>query len=185
MTLLELLVKELPGRGGWPDGATIAWQSGIDGEIYFCGDEGSRVKYSKLRLGWSSDLGFEAGVTREQYEAAIAAQQPVWNGEGLPPVGCECEFNAHDRGWEKGTILYVSEYTILLRTDRTGDPEEVFDPGVVKLLPIRTEADRNRDLAVGAMERSWESVTGVPAHDFEKIYDDIAAGKIPGVELSK
>lgn len=38
MTLLELLLEELPHRGGWPRGAACACQSAVDNEIYFYPD---------------------------------------------------------------------------------------------------------------------------------------------------
>ncbi len=67
MTLLELLVKELPNRGGWPegyqeiatDGFKHVWAYALNGRIagrpmhLHCNEHGC--------------------VTRKQYEAAIAA----------------------------------------------------------------------------------------------------------------
>lgn len=196
MTLLELLVKELPKRGGWPEDIWHVAQDS-DGQVNGYGDSEPN---ENLRGVWNAH-GFISYlfddehmflcedyatviVTREQYEDAIAAQQPVWNGEGLPPVGLLVELmdDSQSQTWGDATIKFY------------GDSFAVWDDHGeecsnslchVKVRPIRTESERKRDLAVGAMERSWESVTGVPAYDFEIIYDDIAAGKTPGLELTK
>lgn len=41
----------------------------------------------------------------EQLAAARAERIPVWNGEGLPPVGIECEWHPNVHGWVKVKIL--------------------------------------------------------------------------------
>mgnify|MGYP006897060070 CR=1 FL=1 len=89
MTLLELLVKELPKRGGWPKGIEKISQSPIDGELYL-------FKPCEILTGrgiYFFEVSDFCGIKvyKRQYEAAIAAQQTVWDGEGLPPVGAECE----------------------------------------------------------------------------------------------
>lgn len=105
-----------------------------------------------------------------------------WNGEGIPQSGelVELMDDSQSQTWGDVTIKFY------------GDSFAVWDDHGeecsnslchVHIRPICTEAERKRDLAVGAMERGWESVTGVPAYDFASIYDDIAAGKIPGVRL--
>ncbi|MDQ9205568.1 hypothetical protein QBS70_13980 [Cronobacter sakazakii] len=103
MKLIDLLVQELPKRGGWPDGAVECERYLHEAQIDFYDKDGN----------WGADCGKVYGhdfaaacvkprekgngarierVTREQYEAALAAaQQPVWDGEGLPPVGAEVE----------------------------------------------------------------------------------------------
>lgn len=242
MTLLELLVKELPKRGGWPDNAVQSWQSLVDGEIYFDSSCGKRVEYRNgdIYLPIVGN-GLHEVITREQYEAAIAAQQPiaefhsrtfpnfkaitvverddswvgtkvdgeayhcykrhwdiefisnqpVWNGDGLPPIGIKCEWQDHKtKKWITVRVVYSSEWITIISEDKDDDAVELAienygDKGRRKFRPLRTEEDRKRDIAVGAMEKSWEGATDKPAHAFESIYDAIAAGKIPGVELSK
>lgn len=52
-TLLEILLEELPARGGWPDGADEARQD-YDGEICFSG--GCGIDYDfYYRKGFASD----------------------------------------------------------------------------------------------------------------------------------
>lgn len=155
MTLLELLRQELPKRGGWPEGAACVVQSLIDGELYFYDRryDGNGAMLNLRRSGYkfckASDIGRDdvTGlltpiVTREQYEATC------WDGTGLPPVGCECEYMKHTRStgnnWSKGIIKYISEYTVVIDDDDV-DGEFIAHPLGCEFRPLRTEAERAID----------------------------------------
>ena len=145
MTLLELLVKELPKRVGWPDEAhdlrftTMKFIADCAGNEYFHIADIHRLSLTER----------QKFITREQYEAAIAAQQPAWNGEGLPPVGSKVE-SFINGDWRLVKVVYVGE---------TGGEYEalVFDVKTTKpawsdqFRPIRTEADRKRGEAIDAL----------------------------------
>ena len=175
MTLLELLVKEFPGRGGWPEGYnTIAtdgykpvWAYASNGRIaglhmhFHCNEHGC--------------------VTREQYEDAIAAQQPVWNGEGLPPIGLLVELmdDSQSQTWGDATIKFY------------GDSFAVWDDHGeecsnslchVKVRPIRTEEERKREASIAAMREFFGHASGL--YNLSGLYEEIASGKIPGLRLS-
>ncbi|HIH9462901.1 TPA: hypothetical protein ACYU77_003012 [Klebsiella variicola subsp. variicola] len=79
MTLLEILVSELPKRGGWPDGIKRLEQY-TDGSLFDGPNYKSDFKFPRV-----DDYGYDL-VTREQYEAALAAKN-----DGLSGV----EENAH------------------------------------------------------------------------------------------
>lgn len=84
MKLIDLLVKELPARGGWPEGTEYAVQD-IDGEIKFGkmiakllkpsstgvwhrGAQNEMDRFNSTECeDWQTSI-----VTREQYEAAIS-----------------------------------------------------------------------------------------------------------------
>lgn len=254
MKLIDILVDELPKRGGWPEGAAkSASYSHIPG-VHFWDGDGFRVDCSDLT---TRSLGCEK-VTREQYEAALAAKNegwidwaggecpvdtktlvdirlkvgftykschpgdyswrhaggggdiiayrlhkpqevtkaddeadlnecighdvaPVWSGEGLPPVGCECEFMKHTLdaipNWRRGIIKYVSEYTVVI-VEVLSPGEFVAHPRTCDFRPVRTEAERKRGEAVKAI-----TLTGWCQAAAEEIYGLIAAGKVPGVKL--
>lgn len=175
MTLLELPVKELPKRGGWPDEVhdlrftTMKFIADCAGNEYFHIADIHRLSLTER----------QKFITREQYEAAIAAQQPVWNGEGLPPVGSKVE-SFINGDWRLVKVVYVGE---------TGGEYEalVFDVKTTKpawsdqFRPIRTEADRKRGEAIDALISLGVFTRPVA----EKTVYAIAAGKIPGVELTK
>lgn len=114
---------------------------------------------------------------------------PVWNGEGLPPVGCECEFMKHTLdampNWRRGIIKYVSEYAVVI-VEALSPGEFVAHPRTCDFRPIRSEAERKRDESVEAIDRYMPEFIPDTPNDYynaKKIYDAIAAGKIPGVKL--
>lgn len=116
----------------------------------------------------------------------------VWSGEGLPPVGCECEFMKHNRdihadAWRKGVIKYISEFTtVISAVDVPG--EFIAHPATLQFRPIRSEAERKRHDAAQALCYAGGGIgkvdesAGIGSCWFD-VYDAIAAGKIPGVKL--
>lgn len=157
MTLLELLRQELPKRGGWPEGIRYITQDNgfstykgticgydslpkFNGKIWFS-DE---LCQHTIQLMKTDDIVSDhatAIVTREQYEAT------GWDGAGLPPVGCECEYSWAGEPWASGVIRYISKHTIIIETqaDSTGDTECAYHPTDIKFRPPRTEAERAID----------------------------------------
>lgn len=209
MTLLELLVQELPKRGGWTVGS-LATQDGVlsadgccvsfwdeapkaygDGEQSFWADSGS----TRANKGYGVRIlgDFEVAedflssvISREQYESALAAsKQQVWSGEGLPPVGAVIEyscifFNPNRPAIEKGQWY---KGTVIAYYD---DCVWTSDNGIrpldnTQFRPIRTEAERKRDQAITQMMELSAVLVEATAG---LLYDAIAAGKIPGIKLS-
>ena len=188
MKLIDLLVQELPKRGGWPKDVTHIGQD-YDRELMFYGrgramtgiflDE---LAIDHRKLGRSG-----ATVTREQYVSALAAsQKPEWSGEGLPPVGMHCEIVDHDgvlmygQGESGEVIAHVENTAVIRMSYGLGCFEARF------LQPSHSEAERKRNAAIEAID--WfmpECIPDTPNEYYhaKKIYDAIAAGKIPGVKL--
>ena len=94
MKLLDLLVKELPKRGGWPDGALNATQD-KDGEV--CFSSGAIPEFGHAAWEGGDWCGNEfhtsrardydtAIITRDQYESALAASEGwiEWAGGDCP-----------------------------------------------------------------------------------------------------
>lgn len=302
MNLIDILVEELPKRGGWPKSANCITQDGdlnvepayCHPSVAKCGDDGFWFLDSSRIGGFEVDtLASDyttAIITREQYEAALAASKrcdhkwvpsegrtqsgylcskcgnydgpgydwidwgggdcpvdgremvdvifghggrmsaniadcwrwshdgtdsdiiayrlhqpqeaeqakgddesdlnecigqdaaPVWVGEGLPPVGCECECQFRG-GWQKCTILFSGKQIVVAMVD---DDEYPFESKGSLFRQIRSEADRKRDEAVEAIDRYMPEFIPDTPNDYynaKKIYDAIAAGKIPGVKL--
>lgn len=278
MKLIDLLVKELPKRGGWPDGVTHIEQD-YDRELMFYGRGDVRTGVILNELAIDHRKCGEVGekITREQYESALAASKavvgndgwiqwagggcpvdgvvdvklrnghitkkrmadsldwnhykpdgdgaiiayrlhnpeinsranddrleqdlnecigqdvdmPEWNGEGLPPVGCECElkYKCHDDDayWERVVILWQRGDDTLV--EYVGDhfkntTQLIHKTSMhVDFRPLRTEADKKRDEVIN--EIASMIGRGTFYEDAERIYDAIAAGKIPGVKLEE
>lgn len=110
MKLIDILAEELPKRGGWPDGAVFVAQEEGGGLWSFtskpqkdCDDEwmdeshhGYHTKVGKLREASDHDI---STITREQYEAALAAKNDGWIewGGGKCPLHHGVIIDAKDR----------------------------------------------------------------------------------------
>lgn len=123
----------------------------------------------------------EVAQTEAEQEANMndcIGQTPaaVWNGDGLPPVGCECEMQ-NDRGeWIAVDIIAQNDgfsfgwnydYRMVYFSDKPAE-----------FRPIRSEAERKREEAVKTI-----MLTGWCQSAAEEIYDLVAAGKVPGMKL--
>lgn len=101
MKLVDILVEELPKRGGWPDDSDEMCQSQFDCEIY----TNSRLLPDFYVGERAEDNGIDNGVTREQYEAALAAKNGGWIewGGGECPVADFLKVEYQLRGGAKGS----------------------------------------------------------------------------------
>lgn len=199
MKLIDLLVRELPKRGGWPDGVLSITQDN-DGSLcawdtndpHYDGFSWKHHTGNSLMYFWhgegaaplASDHN-ESIVTYWQYKAALSSsQKPAWNGEGVPPVGCECEYISNGTSWGKVKVIGFDGEKIVIRPSGeiyyaiTTSNKDVF-------IPFRTEAERKHE----AVLESIFAVLEMVAQDYKRedeaklIYEAIAAGKIPGVKL--
>lgn len=189
MKLIDLLVQELPKRGGWPDGVGSIVQD-FDGEVkgviygatvqsYKGGiwrrSHGTVDKnYGFLPLAIDRALSI---VTREQYEAALAAaQQPVWDGEGLPPVGTKCEFKCATGVWSEVEITAIARNGLcFVEPGKDGENYVAFSR---EFRPIRSERDEAINQIAELIGRGTFHV------DATSVYDAIARGDILGIKLS-
>lgn len=187
MKLLDLLLQELPKRGGWPDGCHYISQY-KHGELCYhkankyCLKAVTGVCLEPHEEGDETGWAYGVYVSREQYEAALNKQ--VWSGEGLPPVGTECEVRYRHGGgdWEKFKCLAVDKDIAFgwCEDEPVTLPDDCYE-----FRPIRTEADKRRDAALDAIYGAIASAERAHnrSDEADKVYEAIAAGKIPGVKL--
>lgn len=179
MKLIDVLVDELPKRGGWP-GAIHALAQNSSGYVYQPG--GFEYIY-RLEL---ADDWMNTEVTCEKYFDALIALKPVWDGEGLPPIGCECEYETKFDGWQPVRIeLIKSEgvaFTWLANSQAYNGLDCVGVQKAGSFRPIRSEADKKRDAAISAIDAACLLVMDA-SKTAKAIYDAIAAGDIPGVKI--
>lgn len=108
-----------------------------------------------------------------------------WDGEGLPPAGCECELFDCDQ-WNPVIIKFVGDkYVVTERTDLGYEVVYCLAERPERFRPVRTEADRKRDEAAVALTFV---LTSLPRdqHVTEWSYailEKIVAGKIPHITL--
>lgn len=184
MKLIELLVqKTLTGEFKWPKRASQIFQdydSELRPDAEMSGVYLDPVAENHRICGVPFDtLGESYIVTREQYEAALAAaQQPVWNGEGLPPVGCECEYTKETLPgdeWTQCTVDYVGASFVVYRDCYGVELTGII--GDIKFRPIRSEAEKKRDEVIEFLAYY------VGKEDAADLYTAIAAGEVKGVKL--
>ena len=205
MKLIDLLVQELPKRGGWPDGANFVVQD-ADGTVkfaktvtclhYLAGDWRSdedgydwiykdRPFDGNFVAEWTADDNHRAVISMARYECEISKKETgkqsanEWNGEGVPPVGCECECQFLD-AWHVCKVLFVGAEVIVSVIDGS---ERAFSVNHTKFRPLQSEAESKRDAAVEAIQRAADDGNNWIYSEYEIIYDAIAVGKIPGVKL--
>ena len=195
MKLIDILVQELPKRGGWIKGHYQCAQD-KNGEVCFY----TKGKIHLVRYGmWSipgdseathdgesrvvtslADDYAETIVTRDEYEAALADSKPKWDGEGLPPVGCECEYETRFDGWQPVRIeLIKSEgiaFTWLANSQAYNGLDCVGVQRSGSFRPTRPEAERKRDEAVKEFVR--QLIEYVDLHAMDKRNIDIVREKL-------
>lgn len=200
MKLIDLLVQELPKRGGWPhdalsitqdnDGSMCVWDTN---DPHYDGFSWKHHTGNSLMYFWCEDDAMplscdhkESIATYWQYKEALAAsQKPAWNGEGMPPVGMHCEIVDPDgvlmygQGESGEVISHVENTAVIRMSYGLGCFEARF------LRPLRTESERKREAAVKVIKGllMFDYGDDPRVNDATVIYDAIAAGKIPGVKL--
>lgn len=195
MKLIDLLVQELPKRGGWPEGAIECCRHYGANSIDFYDETGNWDDDCYLKYGkdFAKDCIYEEtsgshrlqSVSHSEYEAAIAAsQRSSWNGHGLPPTGCECEarLRCNDAEWFFFRCVGVD---CGVAFGWAGKEAVTLGKGSYEFRPLRTEADKKRDAFINAVLDDMSVILcDLSLRDeVAVIYDAIAAGKIPGVKL--
>lgn len=176
MKLIDILVERLPALGGWPidsdDERTLI--SSLPG-----------VSWGLNGGGYYAFRGPNDSITYQQYEAALSASKPEWNGEGLPPVGCEFLFGTHQT---KAKCIAVGRDVIFASTGNPDAKDEFYEEFVISIhhsefRPIRSDADKKRDEAIKAIDDAQSQVFDQDSTFSEYLYDAIAAGKIPHIRI--
>ena len=207
MKLIDLLVQELPKRGGWPqnalsitqdnDGSLCVWDTNDPHYDVFSWKHhtGNILMYfwcGEVAMPLSSDHK-ESIVTYWQYKSALAAsQKTAWDGEGLPPVGCECEYLDNNGKWYPVTIKYASDQLVVISgvTKILGVEQgtEIAKDIIIdkpQFRPLQSESERKHEAVLESICAVLEMVSQDYKREDEAklIYEAIAAGKIPGVKL--
>ncbi|MEY5979665.1 hypothetical protein WJD75_22735 [Salmonella enterica subsp. enterica serovar Corvallis] len=111
---------------------------------------------------------------------------PVWNGEGVPPVECECECHVDEGVIHCIVVGYDFDGKAVVMRNVPARKYFSIQANSGRIKPMRTEAERKRDAAIEAIDWFMPEFIHDTPNDYyhaKKIYDAIAAGKIPGVKL--
>lgn len=165
---------------GAPDWAEI--KTRIEMGEFWLGGRG--LGYECQMLG--SDAAFEVTMTPDN-EEVIAERRPItepeWDGVGLPPAGCECEFISDKSWWRVNVICYDGDKVVF---KPSGDEYYAAAPvDKCKFRQLRTDADKKREeictAIYGALTKAEREHNR--SDEADAVYDAIASGKIPGVKL--
>ena len=171
---------------GAPEWATL--YTSCAGEDYFFAEfhgVGARVFDVEKKSEFKIDYAFDgSGVD------VIAERRPItepeWDGVGIPPAGCECEAmisnpTAMGRAWRKVKVVHVGKPGLKSEA-LVFDVETAIPSWADEFSPLRTEADKKRDETIESIMKLVNSPSQISA-TVNRLYDAIAAGKIPGVKL--
>ncbi len=197
MKLIDLLVQELPKRGGWPNGAEYCHLTQYDRHcltIVFSHKQvgtGNNSTTSSEEMVFSGighlgDTLYGCIVTAKEYESALAlSQKPAWNGEGVPPIGCECECHVDEGVIHCIVVGYDFDGKAFVMRNVPARKYFSIQANSGRVKPLRTEAERKREAAVEKIKEllMFDYGDDPRINDATFIYDAIAAGKIPGVKL--
>ena len=187
MKLIDFLISK--GRSGWcwPNGMVKATCNVGSAAVNFYLDYSCPPTLSEMLIA-TCHFDEPGCITREQYEAALAASKPEWNGEGLPPVGCECEYETNGYGIKKLRVECITmdgiAFTWLGEDPRFRGLDCINTSQAHRFRPIRSEADKKK---YDTIEEMLSTFFGAPPVDepnendrvaMAELYDAIKSGKI-------
>lgn len=110
--------------------------------------------------------------------------EPVWDGEGLPPVGVEFEYGTHR---SKAKCIAVSLQYVFASKGNPDDQESDFEEFLISIAdsefhPVRTESDKNREIIIKQLLEILSVGSDIKG-DADNIYNAISSGLITGVKL--
>lgn len=203
MKLIDLLVQELPKRGGWPAGVQRLCQShnGMiedyqdGGECYYLEPTLALTLADRPRVFAKYVNECDADfVTKEQYELALAASKQVeWGGEGLPPIGAEVEVMSPTYEWKKATVTAVTDTWIIAQyengiefagTHRIFSDTLGWETNCSYFRKVKSQAEQLREATIASLQDSLKgSGYGLPDGAAKIVVDAIAQGKVSGLKL--
>lgn len=113
----------------------------------------------------------------------------VWNGDGFPPVGCECQYETNGYGIKKVRVECITKDGIAFTWICGGVEFIGLDciniSQAYRLSPIRSEADKKRDEAIESIKAMlmYDYGDDPRLNDAVILYDAIASGKIPHIRI--
>lgn len=162
--LNELIFNKL-GTHAYVDGTMNALRFHYHGSTYRVTADLNVEKVDGACLVTDSDA--------RQLEKLLRGEQ--WDGNGLPPVGTECEFLSNDTSWGKVVIIGYDGDRVVFKP--SGETYYGIEPSERQIFrPMRTE----RDKAVEKLQQVL-NVGRNTYEDAENLYDAIVAGKIDGL----
>lgn len=160
------------------------WSNGSSGNDIIAYRLHQPKKSEQVRAdAWNAYTGIEK-VNDEADLNDCIGQTPAaeWNGDGLPPVGCECEAKFRHRNSAEWMYFRCVAVDCDVAFGWAGKDAVALEWESYQFRHIRSEAERKRDESLRVIYEILDAGTSTN-QDAADIYDAIAAGKIPGVKL--
>ncbi|QHJ81082.1 MAG: hypothetical protein [Caudoviricetes sp.] len=116
--------------------------SGVEAGDYYWPKTGREYAIIAYRLRQPQESEQPEASEEDLNECIGQAPATAWNGEGLPPVGCECERRWCGDKWLPCKILFVSDEMVVVKL---ATREAAYGRHEVSFRPLRTEAERAID----------------------------------------
>lgn len=164
----------------------------FDGPIY---DDYCRLVHEGHTYRITSSLSVEKACNgllysdEDSMKLEMMLKSKEWDGNGLPPVGCECEYETKFDGWQPVRIELIKSEGIAFTWLSNSQAYNGLDcVGVQKsgsFRPVRSEADKKRDEAIESIKAMlmYDYGDDPRLNDAVILYDAIAAGKIPHIRI--
>lgn len=166
---------ETMSRSGQVDGPMIA----SDDNWHDDGKSWCISAYRPILDADTKPRGISKTPIMDSYRESQEPEPPAWDGGGLPPAGCECEFNIENGApeeWRRAVVVghYAGRAVFCMPDDKVaiskdGFPRFFSNDNPADFRPIRSEEDRAIDEMVRIITDGHSVYTG--AHESaERIY---------------
>lgn len=151
--------KMRSGQVGTDDAHILRWNhKGFSGDIiayrlHQPQDATSRANDERLEADLNDCIGQAPGA-------------PQWDGQGLPPVGCECEVKSPRHGWTKAIVTAVTDNWLIAqypdgaefaKVHRIFEDDGTFTNNYDGFRAIRSEAELKREAEIAALAEAIDA----------------------------
>lgn len=157
---------------GAPDWATVLIEHNTGGTVF-----AESLSAGSKRTGFYSEEPF---IIVQTIEYSIIAErrpisEPVWDGEGLPPVGTKCECDSAG-DWQECTVILSVDNAIVWQWDwqKPNNACISYAHCAPNFRPIRSPEDVARDEAISEMVGIYFN-HGIPEKPNREDYESMAA----------
>lgn len=162
-----------------------------DASFVFWRNGGSEKDIIAYRLHKTNEIT-EADDEADLNECIGQDVSQVWSGDGLPPAGCQCEYQykVHGSEWCPLECVAVDGKAVFGWSNNT---PVALRSNTHNFRPLRSEVDKKREEAIMSLAKAGVAAPfkyGEKLSDGQllgsmwyELYDAIAAGKVRGVKL--
>jgi len=125
---------------------------------------------------WVNKYFERTGENKQDYidaiEASKKSQEPEskeWDGEGLPPIGCECEVSFFNQAFESGVILFMGSEMAIINLNSTGYSEQHCHLNSTHFRPLKTQEQKDREAFIDAGIISYDNCEAKLFVDYVKL----------------